>query len=690
MNVRLILCSIAMLAVPLAAGVPARAEPRTVIRNVEIVDVVAGEVGPVSDVVIEDGKIVAISPAGDAAVGENDSVVDGAGRCLMPGLFDCHVHYVSPDTYGPLMIAHGVTFVRDMGGDTAQVLMVRDQLNRGEMLGPEMIVTGAIIDGDPPVWPFSEACDTADEGRAAVKKLADAGVDQIKLYSKLNREAYLAAAEAAKERGLKPVGHVPLSMSLDEVIAAGQASVEHLDGFDELIMRCAGEEVGDGRDYRDNFKRWDAYPRADQEKLREAYARMKAAGTVICPTMVVMRGIGSIGEIKADDPRMAFVPGFLKGMWGRESYQYMAPGARRVVPQMQAVVAELHQAGVKLVCGTDLANPYVFAGASVHEELALFQAAGVPTADVLRTATVNAAELCGVADRLGTVAVGKAASLVLVRANPFEDVRNARLIDGVWVRGKYFDRAALDQLIEGAKSAVGAEISPGGKSTGETVDMSLPGDVVRRGTYRMKFMQYDAGSEEFVITRDADGVHIKAYTRPQGGPQGPSVGTFHLDAELKLREAVWEPLGGAKSKTTYALDGKVMVARHEPADGDAQEQRTELPEAWMFGSPFTAYEYANMATARMEVGASHELKNVGFGFPDWRVGITDYSIKRLEDQPLALPDGTTVTARYYTSELKLPMGVFSGETWTDEAGIILKSVLKMPFGTITTTLDAAE
>jgi len=131
---------------------------------------------------------------------------------------------------------------------------------------------------------------------------------------------------------------------------------------------------------------------------------------------------------------------------------------------MQAVTAGLHRAGVPLLCGSDLANPNVIAGFSLHEEMELFQDAGIPPADVLRSATIVPAEFVGVGDRVGSVEVGKAASLVLLRANPLDDVRHAREIDAVFLRGQLFDRERLDAMLAEVRSAVEATLPPPPKS----------------------------------------------------------------------------------------------------------------------------------------------------------------------------------------------------------------------------------
>jgi len=206
---------------------------------------------------------------------------------------------------------------------------------------------------------------------------------------------------------------------------------------------------------------------------------------------VVMQGIGRAANTDDanKDPRMAYVPPALLSFWGGQRYAAMADNARNAARSMKAMVAELHRAGVPIMVGTDLANPYVFAGFSVHDEMVNFQDAGIPAADVLRAATVVPARFCGVADTLGTVDEGKAASLVLVRGNPLVDVRHAADIEAVFLDGRYLDRNTLDGMLEGVATANRPIVAV------DEERLELPGAEVARGRYLSKFQEFDAGAK---------------------------------------------------------------------------------------------------------------------------------------------------------------------------------------------------
>ena len=230
----------------------------------------------------------------------------------------------------------------------------------------------------------------------------------------------------------------------------GQDCCEHLTGFERAVGELAGWEPPDTGPWA-WFSAWTEYDKIPPDDLRVLFERLKVSGMVQCPTLVVMKSIGRAAEpdeVK-QDPKMAYVPTSLRAFWSSPQYEAMGDRARETLPFMQSMVGDLHRAGITLLVGTDLANPYVFAGFAVHEEMAMFRQAGISNLDVLRAATIVPAEFCGVSDDLGTVAEGKIASMVLVDGNPLDDIANAARVRGVFLRGRHFDRDALDALLAG-------------------------------------------------------------------------------------------------------------------------------------------------------------------------------------------------------------------------------------------------
>lgn len=429
---------------------------------VTIVDVKRGCAVPGQTVLIQGDRIACIGAQGDVEVPQGAQLIPGQGFYLMPGLVDAHVHYYDAPIFGRLMIANGVLLVRDMGMPNDFILSLRDALNRGEMLGPEMFATGAILDGSPPIIPLiSLGISTPEQGRAAVRQQAESHVDMIKTYSRLDKEVFLAILDEAKKYNLPVVAHLPESIYLEDAAAAGLASSEHFNGFEKVIAQLLGEPasfdfVGQAAD-AGYFSRLDE---VDPEKLQGVYERLRESGLTICPTVVTFKTLTHISAILGGNFQGSqYISPDMLGMW-KSLWLQQADLPDFIWQNWMRMVVGLSQARIPLMMGTDLMLPGIIPGYSVHEEMAIWQAAGIPAADVLRGATIVPTEFMGLGDRLGSVDVGKTASVVLVRANPLEDIRNAQQIEGLFLRGQYFSRADLDQLLVEAQDLARRPTNP--------------------------------------------------------------------------------------------------------------------------------------------------------------------------------------------------------------------------------------
>ncbi len=434
-----------------------------VIDDVTVIDTTGGPVQAHRTVVVRDGRIVDVYAADFR--NKNALRVDGRGKFLIPGLWDMHVHTAFGDWFPkgkevalPLFIANGVTGVRDMGGELDVLQGWRKEIGAGTLLGPRMVVAGPMLDGPKPRFPSSVAITTPEDGRRAVDDLKKRGVDFIKLQSLIPREAVFAIADEARKQGITFVGHVPDAVRASEASNAGQKSFEHLIGIFEGSSPLEDEFLKGGKT---EGKFLESYDQARAEKL---FALLAKNQTWQCPTLVWERGGNLIDETDfASDTRAKYVPAYWKDVtWKRFREEILKDNTddlatrKRFLAKELEVVNAMHRAGIPFLAGTDTApGVYIFPGFSLHEELQRFVAAGFTPMEALQTATINPAKFLGMEDRLGTVEKGKVADLVLLEANPLEDIRNTQKIAAVVVSGRYLSRTDLDGMLAAVEKAAG-------------------------------------------------------------------------------------------------------------------------------------------------------------------------------------------------------------------------------------------
>jgi hypothetical protein len=318
-----------------------------------------------------------------------------------------------------------------------------------------------MLDGPQPRFPSSIAIRTPEDGRRAVRELKQRGADFIKLQSLIPRDAVFAIADEAKKQGMVFAGHVPDALRASEASSAGQKSFEHLIGIFEGSSPNEEEFLkgpkGPGK-FLATF---------DPQRAASLFALLSKNQTWQCPTLVWERGGNLIEESDfARDPLAKYAP----ASWKDETWQRFADliihqfntddlaTRKRFVEKELEVVNGLRRAGVPFLAGTDTPpGVFVFPGFSLHEELQLFVRAGFTPLEALKTATLNPAIYLGLEKQLGTVEAGKFADLVLLGANPLDDIRNTQKISAVIVRGRYFSRADLDRLLAQVESSARAQ-----------------------------------------------------------------------------------------------------------------------------------------------------------------------------------------------------------------------------------------
>ncbi len=440
----------------------------TLLTNVTIVDVETGLLTSGSSVLIRDGMIVAVA---DDITADDAVHLDAAGGFLIPGLWDSHVHIFStptePDTALPLYLINGVTGIRDMGGlwPIAEQKALQARIEAGEVAGPRLVLSGAWVDASPGSWPGMFLADTPAEARTVVERIATEGWAAVKSYSMLDEPTYLELAAAAAERGLPLVGHVPERVSVGTAIAAGQDGIEH---FGRIPMACSTREgemldalalvMAEGAELAQIFEIMAARNRIvleswDAGLCQTVLADLAREKVHVSPTLIVADFY--IGNWPAPDtPRMRMLPAPVRDAWGKPDFRLAA-----MTEEVRALAADsialdrrtfrlAQDAGVPILASTDasFANPYIFHGFSLLDELDIYVAAGLSPREALFTATVAPPRFFGLADQDGTIAPGRRADLVLLDANPLDSLAPLRRPRAVIAGGRLLDRAALDAL----------------------------------------------------------------------------------------------------------------------------------------------------------------------------------------------------------------------------------------------------
>ncbi|MDP9095871.1 MAG: amidohydrolase family protein [Pseudomonadota bacterium] len=343
-----------------------------------------------------------------------------------------------------------------MGGDLPVLKEWRAAIAAGRLLGPRMIIAGPMLDGPVPRFPSSAPVATPADGRRIVDDLHAQGVDFIKIQSLVPREGYFAAADEAKKIGIPFVGHVPDTVRASEASDAGQKSIEHLTGIFEGASTIEDQLISGPKSLGVNVKTF------DPERARRLVAKMAKNQTWQVPTLVWERGQWLVDAIDmTHDPLTKYAPRAWKEhtwpMFVKDILESMdtdpLPVRQHFVQLELDMTLAMFRAGVPFMAGTDTAaGVHVFPGFSLHEELALFAQAGLTPLQALQTATSNPARFLGRSD-MGAIAAGQVADLVLLDANPLEDIGNTRRIRGVLLAGRYFDRPALDRMLKAVATA---------------------------------------------------------------------------------------------------------------------------------------------------------------------------------------------------------------------------------------------
>jgi tetratricopeptide (TPR) repeat protein len=494
---------------------PVEAQAMLIITHATIIDTAGGLNQTDMMVFITGGRITDIKPSAEVRPPKGVQVIDAAGKFLIPGLWDMHVHWYD-SRYLPLFIANGITGVRQMWGFPVH-FQWREEIAKGLLLGPRQAIAGTPIDGPKPFYPGTISVGNDNEARQAVRQVKESGADFIEVDRGLPREAYFAVADESRKLRISFAGGVPYSVRAAEASKAGQKSIEYLGAVGPgLLLDCSTKEEElrkEGEKAAEEFSLRRSRTRSQLEALRkqqemifETYDAGRAAalftlfvenGTWQCPTLTMQRGLSYMDDKEfTRDGRRKYMPKDRMKYWEPRNNPFVSSNTsedwammKKAFSKKLEIVKPMRRAGVKFIAGTDLANPYCFPGFSLHDELGLLVEAGLTPMEALQAATYNAAEFLGTMDSMGTVEAGKIADLVLLEANPLEEIGNTRKIAAVVVAGKYYSRSSLDEML--AKVEAIANLTSIAEPLLETITEKDVESAIRQ-FYKLKAAQPDA------------------------------------------------------------------------------------------------------------------------------------------------------------------------------------------------------
>jgi imidazolonepropionase-like amidohydrolase len=429
---------------------PAAAQTVTAFEHVTVIPMDRERVLENQTVVIRDGRVAALGPAGSVPVPAGAVRVAAAGKYLIPGLAEMHAHIPGPGAAGTsgasyqgnvlfLYVAAGVTTVRGMLGQPSH-LDLRRRVEAGELVGPRIWTSGPSVNGNTVQTPAAAV--------AAVQAQYAAGYDFIKIHPGLEREVFDSLDAAADRVGMRYAGHVPVAVGIERALEAGYWSVDHLDGYVEHLAGHSGQPA-----------LWFGArlgPAVDPARIPEIARRTREAGVWNVPTQTLMESFATpeSAEQLARRPELRYIPRAELQRWitwkveSADGQHIPRADLDAWITARRRLIKALHDAGAGLLLGSDAPQVWNVPGFSVHRELEAMVAAGLTPFEALATGTRNVAAYLGTEDRAGTIAVGMQADFILLDANPLTDIRHTTRRAGVMVRGVWHPQAEIEARLE--------------------------------------------------------------------------------------------------------------------------------------------------------------------------------------------------------------------------------------------------
>jgi imidazolonepropionase-like amidohydrolase len=407
----------------------------TAFVNVNVIPMTSEVVLREQTVVVEDGVITAIGNVDVVPVPEKAAIVDGTDRYLMPGLTEMHGHVTGTgndeiERLFSLFLANGVTTVRGMLGRPSH-LQLRDDIAAGKIFGPRLITSGPSFNGN--------SVTGIEQGARMVREQHAAGYDFLKIHPGLSKAEFEAIADTANDIGIPFAGHVPVAAGIDAALAKGMATIDHLDGYMASLLPPNTDTSGGYGGFFDVML-------ADQvieDRIADVVAATLAAGVGNVPTESLFEQI--VNDVPAADlgnrAEMRYVPAATVRQWERskettQSERGFNPEvAARAIEIRRGLILALHEAGATILLGSDAPQIFNVPGFSLHHELEFMVSSGLTPFEALQAGTIAPARFFGI--ETGAVVVGRIGDLVLLDANPIEDIANSRRVHGVLAAGRW-------------------------------------------------------------------------------------------------------------------------------------------------------------------------------------------------------------------------------------------------------------
>ncbi len=402
-----------------------------VIKNVTLFDSTAAKTVPGQRIVVRGERIASVEAEKGQATASGAQVIDGSGKMLLPGLWDMHQHLFASNAY--LDVAAGITTIRDLANSIDELDKLKKHIEAGEQIGPRIVLAGFIDGPGPYEGPVKVLAATPEEARERVDHYADLGYVQIKIYSSVKPELVPVIIEEAHKHGMRVSGHVPAGMTAEQFVRDGADEIQHMN----FVFLNFWPEVKETRTPARFIEpgKHAASLDLDSQQVNDFIALLKEHQTVIDPTMTIWEAtyVDRPGNISEEDAYM-FDRLPLQVQRGAKMAGNALPVPDIATDQLYRasyanfvrMVKKLYDNGITEVAGTDLAKGY-----SLHRELEIYNAAGIPAPEVLRMATLTAAKVMKLDGELGSIAPGKLADMILVNGDPTANISDIRKIDVV-------------------------------------------------------------------------------------------------------------------------------------------------------------------------------------------------------------------------------------------------------------------